>query len=189
MKQIKALSLEIDRKLVLAGMIWVVVFAGLTFLGAKVEIPTQPVPYTLQTMFVLLSGAFLGPYLGALSQLIYLGLGSIGLPVFAGPTAGFIKLLGPTGGYLLAFPASAFVTGYLVRLKDSFWWVLFSMFLGLALIFIFGTIQLNFVLIHNWNEAIKSGFLIFSLWDLVKLFASVSIYMSLRRALKINLDR
>lgn len=181
MKQVKTLSIDLSRATTLTNALWVLAFAGLTFLGAKIEIPTYPVPYTLQTMFVLLSGAFLGPYLGALSQFIYLGLGSVGLPVFAGPTAGFVKLLGPTGGYLLAFPISAFITGYLVRLRSGFGWVLFSMFLGLILIFVFGTIQLNLVLLHNWSEAIKSGFLIFSIWDLVKLFASASIFYSLRR--------
>ncbi|MFN3135842.1 MAG: biotin transporter BioY [Candidatus Kryptonium sp.] len=184
MKQTRALSLDFNKTVVLTRLLWVVAFAGLTFLGAKIEIPTQPVPYTLQTMFVLLSGAFLGPYLGALSQFVYLALGSAGLPVFAGPVAGFSKLLGPTGGYLLAFPISAFVVGYLVRFKNSYWWIAFSMFCGLILIFIFGTIQLNLVLIHNWGEAIKSGFLIFSFWDLLKLFASVSIYSSLKRLVK-----
>ncbi len=184
MRQIRALSLDFNRTVILTRSLWVVAFAGLTFLGAKVEIPVNPVPYTLQTMFVLLSGAFLGPYLGALSQFVYLALGSAGLPVFAGPIAGVSKLLGPTGGYLLAFPISAFVVGYLVRLKNSYWWIAFSMFCGLILIFVFGTIQLNLVLIHNWSEAIKSGFLIFSLWDLLKLFASVSIYVSLKRLVK-----
>lgn len=184
MKQTKALSLDFNKTIVLTRLLWVVAFTGLTFLGAKIEIPTEPVPYTLQTMFVLLSGAFLGPYLGALSQFIYLALGSAGLPVFAGPIAGFSKLLGPTGGYLLAFPISAFVVGYLVKFKNSYWWIAFSMFCGLILIFAFGTIQLNLVLIHNWSEAIKSGFLIFSLWDLLKLFASASIYASLKRFYK-----
>ncbi|CUT07764.1 biotin transport system substrate-specific component [Candidatus Kryptonium thompsonii] len=183
MKQTKALSLDFNKTIVLTRLLWVVAFTGLTFLGAKIEIPTEPVPYTLQTMFVLLSAAFLGPYLGALSQFIYLALGSAGLPVFAGPIAGFSKLLGPTGGYLLA-PISAFVVGYLVKFKNSYWWIAFSMFCGLILIFAFGTIQLNLVLIHNWGEAIKSGFLIFSFWDLLKLFASASIYASLKRFYK-----
>jgi biotin transport system substrate-specific component len=180
MRQSKAFSFEITKTRAITKSIWVVAFTGLTFLGAKIEIPTQPVPYTLQTMFVLLSGAFLGPYFGALSQLLYLALGSVGLPVFAGPIAGFAKLLGPTGGYLLAFPVSALVVGYLVRFKDSFPWILFSMFIGLIIIFAFGTIQLNFVLIHNWKEAIKSGFLIFSFWDALKLVASASIYRTLK---------
>lgn len=180
MRQEKTFSFELVKATALAKSIRVVAFAGLTFLGAKIEIPTQPVPYTLQTLFVLLSGAFLGPYLGALSQFLYLALGSAGLPVFAGPIAGFAKLFGPTGGYLLAFPISAFVVGYLVRFKDNFLWVVFSMFIGLILIFTFGTIQLNLVLIHNWSEAIKSGFLIFSFWDAVKLMAAASIYKALK---------
>jgi biotin transport system substrate-specific component len=181
MKQARSIYLEIATSNAFVKSIWVVAFVALTFLGAKIEIPVQPVPYTLQTMFVMLSGAFLGPYLGALSQLFYLLLGSAGLPVFAGPTAGILKLFGPTGGYLLAFPVSAFVIGYLVRLRDSFVWIVLSMFVGLILIFAFGTIQLNFVLLHNWSEAIKSGFLIFSFWDALKLLASASIYKALRK--------
>ncbi len=181
MKQAKVLTLESVKTMAFIKSLWVIAFTCLTFLGAKVEIPVQPVPYTLQTMFVMLSGAFLGPYPGALSQILYLALGALGLPVFAGPTAGFVKLIGPTGGYLLAFPISAFVIGYLVKLKDSFIWVVFSMFVGLILIFIFGTIQLNLVLIHNWNESIKSGFLIFSFWDALKLVAASSIYRVLNK--------
>lgn len=181
MKQARSIYLEIATSNAFVKSIWIVAFVALTFLGAKIEIPVQPVPYTLQTMFVMLSGAFLGPYLGALSQLFYLLLGSAGLPVFAGPTAGILKLFGPTGGYLLAFPVSAFVIGYLVRLRDSFVWIVLSMFVGLILIFAFGTIQLNFVLLHNWSDAIKSGFLIFSFWDALKLFASASIYKALKK--------
>jgi hypothetical protein len=105
-----------------ARAIWITAFAGLTFIGAKIEIPVEPVPYTLQTLFVLLSGAFLGHIHGAMSQLLYLALGVIGIPVFAGPIAGISKILGPTGGYLLAFPVAAFITGYLIRLRHSFIW-------------------------------------------------------------------
>jgi biotin transport system substrate-specific component len=186
MRQIRAISLDQSKINSLTRTLWVVAFAGLTFIGAKIEIPTQPVPYTLQTLFVLLSGAFLGPYLGALSQILYLALGSSGLPVFAGPVAGVSKLIGPTGGYLLAFPVSAFVVGYLLRFRDSLLWIIFSMTVGLTIIFALGTLHLNFVLIHNFKEAVKSGFLIFTFWDAVKLFAAVSIYKTFKSKFIIN---
>jgi biotin transport system substrate-specific component len=76
----------------------------------RVPLPLTPVPVTLQTLFVILSGVLLGPRLGAASQLAYLGMGIAGLPVFAAGI-GVAALVGPTGGYLLAFPAAAFVAG------------------------------------------------------------------------------
>jgi biotin transport system substrate-specific component len=98
-------------------VIAVTAFVVATALAAqiRVPIPMTPVPLTLQTMLVLLSGALLGARLGAATQLAYLGMGIAGLPVFAGGAFGLAYLLGPTGGYLLAFPAAAFVVGALAR--------------------------------------------------------------------------
>ncbi len=159
-----------------AQVFWIVTFAILTAVGAQIEIPLKPVPLTFQTMFVLLAGAFLGRRNGFLSMILYLGLGMVGLPVFAGGALGFPVLLGPTGGYLLAFPVAAFVVGYLVSLKRSRVFVLLAMAVGLAIIFALGTVQLNLVYFHNWSESLKAGLLAFSVWDLVKLLAASSVY-------------
>ena len=86
-------------------LFWISAFSILTAFSAQVSVPFQPVPFTLQTMFVVLTGAFLGARNGAISQIIYLLLGIIGVPVFAGLSFGFFKLIGPTGGYLLSFPS------------------------------------------------------------------------------------
>lgn len=93
----------------------VVAFAVLTGIGAVIELrlPGNPVPITLQTMIVSLAGVLLGPWLGAASQALYLLVGALGAPVFAGGGFGIPHLLGPTGGYLLAFPLAAAVTGWL----------------------------------------------------------------------------
>lgn len=93
----------------------VALFVLATAIGARISVPVPftPVPMTLQTLFVLLSGALLGPTLGATAQLAYLGLGIAGLPVFTAG-AGLAYLLGPTGGYLLAFPVAAFLAGIVV---------------------------------------------------------------------------
>ncbi|MFN2327253.1 MAG: biotin transporter BioY, partial [Gemmatimonadales bacterium] len=79
----------------------VAAFALATAFGAHVAVPLTPVPVTLQTLFVVLAGAMLGPRLGAASQIAYLGMGIAGLPVFVGGF-GLAYLAGPTGGYLLA---------------------------------------------------------------------------------------
>src|SRR6185503_16683422 len=104
----------------LAGVLPALLFAALTAIGAQIEIPNAPVPYTLQTLFVLLSGALLGPRYGAASMLLYLAAGALGLPVFSSFGFGAARLLGPTGGYLLAFPAASFATGYLAGERPTF---------------------------------------------------------------------
>jgi len=95
----------------------IVAFALLTALGAFVRIPLPftPVPVTLQTFFVLAAGIYLGSRDAALSQTGYLALGAVGLPVFAGGGAGMGHFLGPTGGYLIAFPLAAAFVGAALR--------------------------------------------------------------------------
>lgn len=95
----------------------VVLFALATAVGAQIRIPLPgtPVPVTLQVLFVLLSGLLLGARAGAASQLLCLGAGIAGVPAFAGSGFGLAWLCGPTGGYLMAFPAAAFLAGLVSR--------------------------------------------------------------------------
>jgi biotin transport system substrate-specific component len=95
----------------------VVAFSLLVALAAQVVVPlpVTPVPLTMQTFAVLLTGALLGSRLGALALVAYLVEGASGLPFFRSGAGGFQHVLGPTGGYLLAFPAAAFVTGLLAE--------------------------------------------------------------------------
>ncbi|MBI3788884.1 MAG: biotin transporter BioY, partial [Ignavibacteriales bacterium] len=79
-----------------AQAFWIGTFAILVAVGAQIEIPHQPVPYTFQTFFVLLSGALLGRRNGFLSMMTYLAMGAIGLPIFSGGGFGFARLIGPT---------------------------------------------------------------------------------------------
>jgi biotin transporter BioY len=88
-----------------------VVFSLLTALAAQIVIPIGPVPITGSTFAVLLTGALLGSRLGAMAMIVYLFEGAVGLPFFYGGHGGFAHIFGPTGGYLIAFPAAAFITG------------------------------------------------------------------------------
>lgn len=99
-----------DAALVLGGSLLTALAARLT-----IPLPFTPVPITGQTFAVLLVGAALGSRRGALSMALYVLEGALGLPVFAGGTAGLGRLLGPTGGYLVGFIAAAFVTGWLAE--------------------------------------------------------------------------
>jgi biotin transport system substrate-specific component len=174
-------SQPISRPAIHAQTVWIAFFAVATALGARVEIPNTPVPYTLQTMFVLIAGAFLGPRNGAISQLLYLALGVLGLPVFSLGGFGLAKLIGPTGGYLLAFPVAATVVGFMVQRYTSRAGVLLSMGAGLLFIFTLGTLHLNTFYLHDLSAAITSGFLIFSWWDVIKLLAAATIYFEIAK--------
>ena len=123
----------------------VVFVAVLTAAAAQVSVPLPftPVPFTLQPMVVLLGGAALGPRLGALSQLLYLGAGAAGLPVFAASAAlpqGVGRLMGPTGGYLLSYPLAALVTGVLAErgFDRRYLTSVLAMLAGLAVVFTCG---------------------------------------------------
>ena len=165
-----------DQGSILRQALWIGFFTVLTSVGAQVEIPHQPVPYTLQTFFVLLSGALLGKRNGAISQVVYLCAGIVGLPVFSGFGFGLLRVLGPTGGYLLSFPVAAFAVGYILEQHQSMFRTAVAMIVGLFVIFSLGTLQLNLVYYHDWQEALVHGFLIFSWWDVLKLCAAVAIY-------------
>ena len=89
----------------------VIVFSLFIAAFAQFSIPIGPVPITGQSFAVLLTGALLGSRLGAAAVIAYLIEGAIGLPFFAGAGGGLVRFLGPTGGYLVAFPAAAFITG------------------------------------------------------------------------------
>jgi len=156
-------------------------FAALTAVGAQIEIPHQPIPFTLQTFFVLLSGAVLGKRNGAISMTVYLLSGVAGLPVFSGWSFGMAKIIGPTGGYLLSFPVAAFAVGYLLQQQSHYFRSVLSMFVGLFIIFTLGTLHLNLVYFHNWPESISAGFLIFSWWDGVKLIAAAAIVSQINK--------
>ena len=177
----------IPEKKSLSTTAWIGSFALLTALGAQIVLPTIPVPFTLQTFFVLLSGALLGPRKGAAAQMSYLAMGASGLPVFAGFAGGFPYLLGPTGGYLIAFPFAAFVTGALLhettllRSLPRYVAGLLAMIVGMVVIFAMGVTQLNYVLINDLNTSLSAGFVSLQIWDVVKIAAAAGIYAELGR--------
>lgn len=150
-------------------------------------LPFTPVPFTLQPMVVLVGAAALGARLGAASQILYLMLGIAGMPVFAyAPELpqGIGRLLGPTGGYLMAYPLAAFVTGWLAergmdrRILTS----ILAMTAGLGTIFAGGVLWLSVGL--GLSAALAVGFYPFIVVDLVKIVASASVLPGAWRILR-----
>jgi biotin transport system substrate-specific component len=140
-------------------------------LAAQVALPLSgtPVPFTLQVPAVLLVGGLLGPRLGAASMALYLALGVAGLPVFAPVGApGLWRLLGATGGYLLAYPLAAAVTGGLVGSNWSWLRLGGALLAGLAVVHLGGVAQLA-VVTGDPGAAVRLGSLPFLPFDLFKL--------------------
>lgn len=111
----------------------------------SITLPFSPIPITGQTFGILLVAMALGRVRGMAVVMAYLLEGAMGLPVFAGGTAGIAKFVGPTGGYLVGFAASAYLVGYLADKgwDKSFGKTTLAMILGTALIFITGLTQLS----------------------------------------------
>ena len=111
----------------------------------SIPLPFTPIPLTLQPMIVLLGGAALGSRLGMASQVLYLLAGVAGLPVFAtsaGLPPGVLRLLGPTGGFLMAYPFAAFLTGWLAErgFDRRYATSVLAMAAGLAVVFAGGLV-------------------------------------------------
>jgi len=150
----------------------------LTAIAAQVSVPLPftPVPFTFQPMVVLIGAAALGARLGAASQVLYLALGIAGLPVFAASPLlpqGAARLLGPTGGYLMAYPLAAFIAGALAErgFDRRYVTAVVAMICGLVVIFAGGVSWLALVVqpARGFSGAVSTGLVPFILPDLVKL--------------------
>jgi biotin transport system substrate-specific component len=141
--------------------------AALVALAAQVQVPAWPVPFTLQPLAVLVVGGLLGARRGAAALVTYLVLGCLGLPVFAGGAAGAVYLIGPTGGYLLAFPVAAAVAGRLAGTRPTAGRALLACAAAMLVIHIGGISQLA-ALRGDLDSALRFGFYPFVTGDLVK---------------------
>ena len=168
---------------------------ALTAAAAQISVPlpfTQ-VPFTFQPMVVLLGGLALGPRLGLASQVLYLLAGIAGLPVFAASATlppGALRLLGPTGGYLMSYPVAALVTGYLAErgFDRRYFTSVLAMLAGLVVIYACGATWLGVFArtgsaLMGMQTALAAGVYPFIAADLVKLVVAAGIVPSFWRLL------
>lgn len=165
-------------KNVLTGCLGIALFIGLTFLGSLIRIPIQPVPITLQTMFVLLAGAVLGGKRGSIAQCSYVALGIAGIPLFSGSAFGPAALIGPTGGYIAAFIVTPLIVGGLIRKSHAIGWQLLVFSLGAMFILALGALHLALFYTHSLSAALAAGVLPFIPGDMLKVAAATSIFRS-----------
>jgi len=169
---------------IVLGAAVVAIAAQLSF-----RLPVTVVPLTLQPLAVLFVGGVLGATGGISALVLYLAAGVAGLPVFAGGSSGALHLLGPTGGYLLAFPVAAGVTGWLARRAavESGWRAglvtLLACVAGLVVIHAGGVAQLA-ILGGDPVAAFRIGFVPFFANDLIKAGLAVLLILALRPRLR-----
>jgi biotin transport system substrate-specific component len=168
----------------------VALFAALTAAGTFIAIPLpfSPVPIVLQNLFTLLSGLILGPFLGGCAVGLYLLAGALGAPVFAGATGGFVRFLGPTGGFLIGYLFIAIVAGLIAgrpRLEapDKKWRIIVAAFVGILIVYVPGVPRLKAVLDTTWTNAFAAGMLPFLIGDGIKAVAAILIAPRLRRVI------
>jgi biotin transport system substrate-specific component len=173
----------------------VLFITALTAAAAQISIPLPltTVPLTFQPMVVLVGGLALGSRLGFASQVLYLAAGIAGLPVFAASTTlppGALRLLGPTGGYLMAYPVAAFVVGYLAErgFDRRYLTSVLAMFAGLALVFLSGVTWLGLFARTltgsapvGMQAALATGLYPFIIPDVIKLLVAAGLVPALWR--------
>jgi biotin transport system substrate-specific component len=163
-----------DRRIALLGTLG---FALALAAASQVAIPLPgtPVPVTLQPFIVVLAGMMLGPALGTAAMLAYLAAGAVGLPVFSPFGApGLARFVGPTGGYLIAFPAAAFTAGYLAQKFPALLGRWMAATLGIAVLFVGGIAQLT-LLTGSFGAALAQGITPFALLDIGKALVAALI--------------
>jgi biotin transport system substrate-specific component len=175
-------------------LILIALFTALTAVGAFIKIPVPPVPITLQLAFVIYAGIFLGAKKAFLSQLLYLMIGLMGIPIFANG-GGITYVFQPTFGYLIGFMACATVIGFGIDRagRATFFNVFAWGLVGLGLVYLVGVSYMYGIVALYMGKAmtvmgaIKAGFLPFILKDVAVLaiaaWTAVRVYPRVQQSL------
>jgi biotin transport system substrate-specific component len=170
------MSVERLRAMVLASLL-----AALAAAGSYIQIPIGPVPIVLTNLFVLLSGLILGRRWGLASVGIYLLVGAMGMPVFAGGRGGLAHFLGPTGGYLLGYGLSVWWVGLIAeRSKGRVVWEIAAVILGVISIYAVGVPWLKMVTGMSWARSLMIGAIPFLVGDALKASAALVLARAVR---------
>jgi biotin transport system substrate-specific component len=155
----------------------VIVFSLFIAAFAQFTIPIGPVPITGQSFAVLLTGALLGSRLGAAAVIAYLVEGAIGLPFFSGAGGGIMRFFGPTGGYLIAFPAAAYVVGAFAEhgWDKNYWSAVTAMGIGSLIILLVGGVWFSVITTTPPDIAFQTAVWPFLPGDLIKIGLAAAV--------------
>ncbi len=159
-------------------------FAVIISIIAQFTIPLGLVPLTGQTFAIGIVATILSPINSTIAVLIYLLMGIIGLPVFAGFSSGISILFGPTGGYLIGFIFNTLVTGFILqKTRYTLPWAIMANIAGAIVTLLFGTLWLKIAADMTWLIAINSGFTTFIIPGIIKAIAASFVGLFIRNAL------
>ncbi len=177
----------------------IAIFVAVTAILAQIAIPLpfSPVPISFGIIAVYAAALLLKPKSAMISQILYIMLGAIGLPVFGGFQGGVGILVGPTGGYLISYPLVAFLISYSLNsnrvekltLKNEMSLIkvqviaFMSIVISHLLLYTLGAAWLSFILKLSFNEAMIIGIYPFAFLDLIKIVLSVITIVPMRQRL------
>lgn len=176
----RRISMTHTKKMILMSL-----FAAIIAISSLIVIPIGAVPISLQSLAIMVTGLCLKPKEATGSVAVYILLGSVGLPIFAGGSSGIGALVGPTGGYIFGFLAGVFVISYMVRKEYNWKKALLGLLLGgLVLVYGFGVSWLAYQTKMPFVKALQVGMLIFIPGDLVKVGIALVLGQRLQRHIK-----
>lgn len=165
-------------------MAWMALMAAILCIVGPITIPVGPVPVSLLPVLLYFVAYVLGMWRATGSCLLYICVGLIGLPVFAGYAAGPAVLLGPTGGYVIGYLLLTLCSGFFIEKFTKKGWHLIGMLSGLLLCYLLGTVWLKVTAQLTFSQAIWTGVAPFVIFDLIKIFAALLIGPVFRRHLR-----
>ena len=189
-KNLEVFSMETKAKLTVRDMAYIAMFAVIMAVCSWISVP-YVVPFTLQTFGVFLAVGVLGGKRGTLAVLIYILLGCVGLPVFAGFSGGIGVILGSTGGYIVGFLFTALVMWALEKMPGNRTVMsILSMVLGLIVCYAFGTLWFMLVYARTTGPVglwTALGWCVFPyiIPDLVKIALALVLQKRLRAAIRL----
>ncbi|RDY25225.1 biotin transporter BioY [Romboutsia weinsteinii] len=162
---------EVKRKLSTKDLIMCSIFASIAAILSQISIPLPftTVPLTMQLFAVALSGLVLGAKRGFISQIIYILIGAVGMPVFAQMTGGLNIMVGPTGGFIIGFPFMVYIIGYFRERFESNIMTVIGLIIGLIIDYLIGTLMFCFITKMTFMQGIMACVAPFVIVDFIKL--------------------
>ena len=167
-------------------MALVAIMAAVCCVLGPIAVPIGPIPVSLSLIAIYLSAYALGAKKGTLAVLIYILLGAVGLPVFSGAEGGIAKLIGPTGGYIIGFIFTCFISGWFIEhfQVKQFYFQIAGMLLGLVICYIFGTAWFMLVTANDLGKSLTLCIYPFIPFDIAKIVICVLLGNAIRKGIK-----
>lgn len=164
-------------------------FTALNAVLSQISIPISfsHISMNLSLLSVFLCACFIGVN-GAWSQLVYILLGVIGVPVFANFTSGIGHLLGPSGGFIISYPVICIVSGFILKkINVSFYKIIIALLIGLILCYLIGTVWFSYITKTQLKNSIIMCVVPFIALDVLKIVLSSYVYIKIKDKVRLYL--